>query len=98
MKRSSTSFYYKIALIVIATFFIVVSFYNFFYTISLPTDENIFAEPASKYYIIRNIQGIDQNEQVSVGDLIIKLDDKYIDSILQINQYIFNKTKQAPIK
>jgi len=97
LERSGNSLYYKIVFIITATVFVVITFYNFFYTISLPTDENIFAEPISKYYVVRNIPGINKNEQINVGDLIIKLDDKYIDSIGQINQYIFDKTSQSSI-
>jgi len=90
--------YYKIAFIITATFFVIVTFYNFFYTISLPTDENIFTEPISKYYIIKNIQSTNRIDQINVGDLLLKIEDKLIDSIGKINKYLFDKPSQTSIK
>lgn len=99
LKRNITKpNFYKITILLISLVFIVISFINFFDTISLQTDENLFTDPISKYYVIRSLDDIEHKNKLNVGDFIIKINDIPIDSINQINKYLFQFNDTSKVK
>jgi len=95
--RTKSNFY-KILILLISFLFIVISFINFFETITLQTDENIFVDPISKYYVIRQIDDLENKNKIKVGDFITKINDIPIDSINQIKHYLFQFNDTNKIK
>lgn len=96
-KKQIIIVYYKYGILILSLIFLFISFYNFFYTISIPTDENIFTDPPSKFYVVREINCQKTKEQANIGDFLLKINNISIDSI-QINRYLFDFNDTSTIK
>lgn len=86
---------FRALLLMIGIVFSIISLWNFYTNFSMPTDENVFRDPISKYYIIKPIASSLVNNEgrttdtIHIGDMLLKINDVKIDSARQITEKIF---------
>lgn len=70
----------------------------------MPTDENVFRDPISRLYVINPVNSkalhneVTIEDSIHVGDLIIRVNDKKIDSLQQLTNAIFYASDTTVLK
>jgi len=88
-------------LVLFLTTFTLVNFYKY---IGSPTDENLFTNPPSHLYIIREIpvqnksnKAVDHSDKITVGDLLISIDKKKPDNVEEVKNLLSEFTADSEI-
>ncbi len=91
---------FRVIIVILSTIFLFVSLWIVYSSISMPTDENVFADPISKYYVTQAIdtKSLKDNklikDKIHKGDLIVKINNKNPDSLWNAN-FPLNFTKDT---